>query len=173
MHLIADVVDNINPMKNKTQGKFRLKEKIPRETCISVDHPRRIPSEPQEEEHSKTYVKHGFSSEYLSLARRFKISILANHNQQRLPSRDAPSKTSKLRLKTEMSKLPRRYPGESPIQLLDAKPHSLSIPDRTVGRPFFLGPRSTALSTQIPQGRAQDLQLLGMQPETGLKLASK
>ena len=160
-------------MKNKTQGKFRLKEKIPRETCISVDHPRRIPSESQEEEHYRGFVKHGFSSEYLSLARRFKISILAHNNQQKSPDRDVPSKASKLRLKTEMSRQPRRYPVESPIQMLDAKPHSLSIPDRTIGRPFFMGPRSTALSTQMPQGRAQDLQLLGMQPETGLKLASK
>lgn len=150
-----------------------MKEKIPRETCISVDHPRRVPSEAQEEEPSRAFGKHGFSSEYLSLARRFKISILAHNNQQRSPSRDVPTKTSKLRLKTEMSRLPRRYPVESPIQMFDAKPHSLSIPDRTVGRPFFMNPRSTALSTQIPQGRAQDLQLLGMQPETGLKLASK
>jgi len=65
-------------MNNKTNNMFRFKVKKPRQTCIQLD--KQVESDKEDATESFSRNRVGFSSEYISLAKKFNIKIVSDNS---------------------------------------------------------------------------------------------
>ena len=113
-------------MNNKTTNIFRFKVKRPKQPSIHIDK-----AETDKEEGSESFSKNRpeFSSQYISLAKKFNIKLLPEHSlgdiKQRKDIQSLNLKSKELRIKTQFSKTKSRYHiWQSPLNLPEGKHYS-------------------------------------------------